>query len=287
MFESKTLKRLDQMLDEAMEGNFCEPDYNESELSRLEARWKHFLGASVLSAENTRREKENVKSLVSDIAHQTRTPMTNIKLYTALLEESLEKEAHMEHREENRKLLNAISGQTEKLEFLIQSLTKLSRLESNILEVLPTEQKLAPLLWEVCEEAKEKAARRQVHIHNTWKGDGMACYDRKWTREALGNILDNAVKYSKAQGNIWISVEEYEFYVAIAVRDEGIGMPEEEMPKIFGRFYRAEAVQQEEGVGIGLYLAREIVKREDGYIKVKSKPGEGSEFFLYLKRSLQ
>ncbi|SHK69059.1 sensor histidine kinase [Hespellia stercorisuis] len=284
MFENRTMRRLDQMLNEALDGTFCEENYDETQLSKLEARWKHFLGASVLSAENTKREKENVKSLVSDISHQTKTPMTNIKLYASLLEESLEKEQHMEHREESLRLLGAISGQAEKLEFLIQSLTKLSRLESNVLEVAPGEQQIGPLLSELCEEAGQKAEKRQVRIQNLYRGCGMACYDRKWTREALGNILDNAVKYSKPGGTIRVDVREYELYAAVSVEDDGIGIREEEQAKIFGRFYRSEAVQQEDGVGIGLYLAREIAKRQNGYIKVKSEPGAGSEFLFYLRR---
>ena len=79
-----------------------------------------------------------------------------------------------------------------------------------------------------------------------------------------------------------LSVIQYEIYLAISIRDEGIGIREEEIPKIFGRFYRSEEVNQEEGVGIGLYLTREILKKENGYVKVKSQSGKGSEFLLYL-----
>ena len=82
-----------------------------------------------------------------------------------------------------------------------------------------------------------------------------------------------------------MSVTEYEMYAAVSVKDRGRGIREEDVPKIFGRFYRAEDVQQEEGVGIGLYLAREILKKENGYIKVKSAEGEGAEFILYLPRN--
>ncbi|NCB91693.1 MAG: HAMP domain-containing histidine kinase [Clostridia bacterium] len=285
MFEGRTLKRLNQMLDEAMEGDFQESDYDETQLSKLEAKWKHFLGASVLSAENTRQEKENVKSLVSDISHQTKTPMTNIKLYASLLEESLRSEESMEHQEESLELLGEIIRQTEKLDFLIQSLTKMSRLESNILEVIPQKGEIGELIQRCVEEQQAKAEQKQVKLENTYEGRGIACYDMKWTREALGNILDNAIKYSMPHQTIRISVTEYEMYAAISVKDEGIGINQEDLPKIFGRFYRAQKVQQNEGVGIGLYLAREILKRENGYIKVKSKLGEGSEFILYLQKN--
>lgn len=285
MFGNKTLNRLEQMLDEAIAGTFREADYDETQLSRVEAKWRHFLGTSVLSKENLEKEKENVKSLVSDISHQTKTPMANIKLYASLLKENLEAEEHMENREQNLKMIGEICRQTEKLEFLIRSLTKMSRLESNIVEVKPRQQQIGTLLSAALEEAELKAQLKCVEIVNMYGGSGSACYDLKWTKEALGNILDNAVKYSPAGSRITVSVTEYEMYAAISVKDQGIGIREEDTAKIFGRFYRAGEVQQEDGVGLGLYLAREIVKKENGYIKVKSRLGQGAEFIMYLQRN--
>ena len=98
------------------------------------------------------------------------------------------------------------------------------------------------------------------------------------------NVLDNAVKYSPAGTKVLLSVQEYQMYHMISVKDHGIGIPEEEQPEIFARFYRSPGVQREEGVGIGLYLTREILKKENGYMKVRSSPGEGAEFMLFLYR---
>lgn len=285
MFGNKTLDRLDQMLSEALSGTFQEEIYDETKLSRLETKWKRFLAASLLSKENLAREKENVKSLVSDISHQTKTPMTNIKLYVDLLEETLQSDQTMERKEEALGLLEEISRQTSKLEFLIQSLTKVSRLESNIVEVKPVMQKVDRLLEETITDYSRKARTKKVAVRNTYDGNAKASFDYKWTKEALGNVLDNAIKYSKPESVITISVTEYEMYLAISVKDQGIGIREENLSQIFGRFYRSEEVNQEEGVGIGLYLTREILKKEDGYIKVKSVYGEGSEFIFYLHKA--
>lgn len=284
MFGNKTLDRLDQMLDEALSGTFQEEIYNETKLSRLETKWKRFLAASLLSKENLTREKEKVKSLVSDISHQTKTPMTNIKLYVDLLKETLQSDQDMEKKEESMRLLEEISRQTSKLEFLIQALTKMSRLESNIVEVKPVGQPVGGLLEETITDFLEKARQKKVVVRNIYDGEGKASFDYKWTKEALGNVLDNAIKYSEPESVITISVTEYEMYLAISVKDQGIGIRQENVSKIFGRFYREEAVNQEDGVGIGLYLTREILKKEDGYIKVKSIFGEGSEFILYLHK---
>ncbi len=284
MFGRKTLDRLDKMLDEAVAGSFRESDYDETQLSRIETKWKRYLGLSVLTRENMEKEKESVKSLVSDISHQTKTPMANIQLYEELLRENLESGADSGEKEQNLKLLNEIIRQGEKLDFLIQSLTKLSRLESNIVEVKPCRQKISELILAAMQDAGPKARQKGIQLINTYEGEGTADYDMKWTKEALGNVLDNAVKYSGPGGSVRISVTEYELYTAVSVKDDGIGIREEDTAKIFGRFYRAEEVQQEDGVGIGLYLTREILRKENGYTKVKSQPQKGAEFVLYLRR---
>lgn len=297
MFKNKTLERLNEMLDEAIAGTFQESDYDETELSRTEVKWKQFLGSSVLSRENLEREKDSIKELVSDISHQTKTPMANIKLYAALLRENLEMEAKMaegvavdneacrKRTQYNQNLVTEIVRQTEKLEFLIQALTKMSRLETNIVTVEPRRQSIEMLIDAAVGDIQSAAEKKGVAVAvKEYRRDIDAYYDLKWTKEALVNVLDNAVKYSPKGSQVTVSATEYEIYTAISVKDTGIGIQESDLAKIFGRFYRSEEVQQEEGVGIGLYLAREILKKEYGYIKVKSQPHKGSEFLLYLLR---
>ena len=273
-------------MDEAIAGTFKESDYDESKLSKVESKWKHFLSASALSRENVEKEKDRVKELVSDISHQTKTPMANIRLYTELLKERLEAaQPYAEKdRQENLRLLAEIDRQAEKLGFLIQSLTKMSRLESNIVEVRPKQLYVSELIDAVVQDILPKAGKKNLEVVNTYTGSGMAYYDMKWTKEALGNIVDNAVKYSPCGSRVLLSVTEYKLYTAVSVKDFGAGIREEDTAKIFRRFYRTEDVHDEDGVGIGLYLAREIVRRENGYIKVKSKPGQGAEFMMYLSR---
>ena len=271
-------ERLNQMLDEGIRGEFEESKYDESELSKVESKWKRFLQDSAMAKQNLETEKANIKGLISDISHQTKTPMANIKLYSELLSEQLEEDS-ME-----AELLEQIQAQAQKLEFLIQALTKLSRLETNILEVVPVKSQVKPLLESAVEEIRKKAEKKEIQIKIEMDFEAEAVFDRKWTEEALYNLLDNAVKYSPAGSEVLISTKLYEMWCVIAVNDRGRGISEEEIPKIFGRFYRAKEVQQEEGVGIGLYLVREILQKEGGFIKVNSEVGKGSTFLCYLPR---
>lgn len=278
IWRRKNWERLNQMLDEGIRGEFEESNYDESELSKVESKWKRFLQDSAMAKQNLESEKANIKGLISDISHQTKTPMANIKLYSELLSEQLEEDS-ME-----AELLGQIQAQAQKLEFLIQALTKLSRLETNILEVVPVKSQVKPLLESAVEEIRKKAEKKEIQIKIEMDFEAEAVFDRKWTEEALYNLLDNAVKYSPAGSEVLISTKLYEMWCVIAVSDRGRGISEEEIPKIFGRFYRAKEVQQEEGVGIGLYLVREILQKEGGFIKVNSEVGKGSAFLCYLPR---
>ena len=268
---------LNTMLDEAMSGQFQESDYDESELSKLEVKWKRFLSASVLSRQNVEKERKAIKGHVSDISHQVKTPIANIRLYGEIIEEKLEGE--------DRELAGRLLAQTELLESLIQSLVKMSRLETNIIQVEPQKQPLKPMLEELIWRGKEKQVRRGIRIVKTgWTDECHACFDRKWTSEAIYNILDNALKYTEEGSCVTIAVREYPMFVSICIQDEGPGITEEEIPKIFQRFYRGQQFQEKEGVGLGLYLAREILKKEHAYIKVSTTNQTGTSFAVYLPR---
>lgn len=251
---------------------------------RLESRWKEFLGSSVLSNKNLEAERHRLEEFISDISHQTKTPMTNIKMYTELLQEEARRgsEASIDRI---KSFANEISRQNVRLQFLIDSLTKLSRLESGTLEVVPQENKVDKLIDTAVSAVRVKAEMKNITIEHIEAEGAKAAFDMKWTTEALVNVIDNAVKYSPEGGKIQIFTETFDMYQAVHVVDEGDGIAEEDMARIFGRFFRGSEVQQEEGVGIGLYLTREIVSREDGYIKVvPNNKREGGELIVYLRR---
>ena len=295
MFKNKMVDRLDQMLDDALNGTFSESNYDETKLSRLESKWKEFLGTSVLSNQNLEAERHRLEQFISDISHQTKTPMTNIKMYTELLCEEVntlqtieDENAKNASVKKIKKYAEEIARQNVRLEFLIDSLTKLSRLESGTLEVVANRSCLNELIKSGVAAVKPKAGMKNISFVTDdieKEPPVYASFDMKWTLEALINVLDNAVKYSPEGGKIEVNISETEMYAAIHVIDEGQGITEEDATKIFGRFFRGSEVQQDDGVGIGLYLTREILSKEDGYIKVVSNDKrQGGEFILYLRK---
>lgn len=270
----KIMEHMNWMIDSAASGTFRENVYDESLLSSVEMRLAHYLASSRTSAQDLTREKEKIKELIGDISHQTKTPIANILLYTQLLSEK-------ELPEESQQCVKALHQQSEKLNFLIGSLVKTSRLETGVLTLHPETSPLSPLIEDVISQIAPKAAEKGLQME--FEPQSLyACFDKKWTAEAIYNIVDNAVKYTPAGGIISIDFLDTELFVRIGIKDSGIGISEEETAKIFGRFYRSPQVNDSEGVGIGLFLAREIITKEGGYIKVTSEPGKGSTFFVYL-----
>lgn len=270
----KIIKNLNRMLDMAMDGTFTEKSFDESLLSSLEAKLNRYLSASEVSSQNLRAEKDKIKTLIADISHQTKTPIANILLYSQLL---LEQELTCDMRP----CVEALSSQAEKLNFLIASLVKLSRLETGILELSPSVNEIQPLLNDVEMQFASKASEKNIDFV-VYPSEASAVFDRKWTLEAVCNLVDNAIKYTDDGGKVTVSVISYEMFICIQVSDTGIGINEDEQAEVFTRFYRSQRVVQEEGVGIGLYLVRQILALQGGYVKVSSEAGKGSVFYMYL-----
>ncbi len=263
---SAILDNIDEMIDRAIEGTLTENDFSEKKASKIEAKLYRFLRAGKIDRQQAVKERDSIKSLISDISHQTKTPVANILLYTQLLDE------RGVLGEEEKKLLSSISSQTEKLDFLIQALVKLSRLENGIIAVMPKRDSVEELVGEIDFGA---AITKGISFSVEHAPELTALFDRKWTAEALGNLVDNAVKYTPPGGRIRVSAKAYEMFVCIEVADDGMGIKEEETAKIFQRFYRSQQAADEKGVGIGLYLTREIIREQGGYVKVASRPGVG------------
>ena len=179
----KILENLGKMLEAAIEGNFTEASFDESLLSALESSFAHYLAASTVSARKVDAEKEKLKALIGDISHQTKTPIANILLYTQLLKE----------QPGNTDCLEALEGQTKKLQSLIDALVKTSRLETGVIALHPEPGELWSVMTSAVSQLRPKAEEKGVRI-TLEHGEANAVFDPKWTEEALYNLLDNAVK---------------------------------------------------------------------------------------------
>jgi len=271
------MKQVLDRINEALAGNYHETKYDEAMLSAIEERLNQFVIISRETKQETLRERDTIKSLISDITHQTRTPLSNILLYSQLLQE------REDINGESTTIVNQIQNQADKLNFLIEALVKSSYLETDLISISARPEQIDNLILMACQEVEMKALQKGIMIE--FAECGFICsFDLKWTLEALCNILENAIKYSPEHSRILIEVIQYELFFRIDISDSGIGIAEEEQGLIFKRFYRSPKVQQQNGLGIGLYLSREIITRQGGFIKVSAKPLKGSTFSVFLYR---
>ena len=251
-------------------------EYSETQLARIGHRLARLYQIMQENRCQVDKERQELQTLVSDISHQVKMPVSNLKMAADTLLEKSMTEA------ERTDFIRGIRTQTDKLEFLFQALVKTSRLETGVIQLDKKSSRLFDTIAQTMSGIVYVAERKEIAVAVDCPQDLTIFHDSKWTSEALFNLLDNAVKYTPTGGNISVSVVLWEMYVEIKVADTGKGISESNQAAIFRRFYREEDVHEQQGVGIGLYLAREIVTRQGGYIKVVSEPGQGSKFSIML-----
>ncbi len=227
---------------------------------------------------NVAKERADLQELISDISHQVKTPIANLNMINSTL---MEQDVPPNKQKE---FLLASASQLDKLDFLMQAMIKTSRLETGIISLEKKIQPIYDTLASALGGILLNAEKKQIDVSVDCPEHLSVPHDRKWTSEALFNILDNAVKYTPENGKIIVTVECWELYLKISIADTGKGIPEKHQGTIFKRFYREDAVHDVDGIGIGLYLAREIVTLQGGYIRVVSEIGKGSTFSVFLLR---
>lgn len=274
----KMYRVIDRMLDEVLNREpITESDIREGEISALAGKAKRIQEKMEADIWQAQEEKEQVKSLISNMSHQLKTPLAGMKMYVEILEgDDVDKI-------QQKMFLSKMRQQSEKIEWIMQSLFKMIRLEqgSIIFEAAPAN--LQKTLLDAVNGVYEKAEKKNIEIITEPFEDCMLYHNSKWTAEVLENILENAVKYTEKGGRITIQIHPLEMYTGIKIKDTGIGIRSEEQTEIFKRFYRSKDVENKEGSGIGLYLSRLILEKEKGYMTVSSEYGKGSCFTVFLQ----
>ena len=270
-----------KLLDDMMSSDMKPIQYTEEEnlFYKIQHRISRLYEVLRESKSNIVKERADLQELISDISHQVKTPIANLKMLDAtLLEQNVSPE-------KQREFLLAIGSQLEKLDFLMQAMIKTSRLEAGVIALEPKPQAIYDTLAAALGGILLNAEQKKIAVTVDCPETVTAAHDRKWTTEALFNILDNAVKYTPEGGKIHVAVVCWEMYVKIDISDTGIGIPEQHQGTIFKRFYREDRVHDAPGIGIGLYLTREIITRQGGFIRVASEVGTGSTFSVFLPHS--
>lgn len=219
---------------------------------------------------DAKKERKEVQELISEIAHQMRTPLTNLRNYLGFLCEEIKPESSGMIVS----YLSAIQSSEEKISFLTEHFIRISRLEHGLIQIRKEEKDFLKTMRNVLGQIQNQAEKKKINFQFKLPENVEFKHDANWLGESVYNLLDNAVKYSPENGKIEVSVQENEMFLTLIIRDYGIGIEPGEESQIFQRFYRGKRVTGQEGFGIGLYLAREIVIQHSGILTVKRRePG--------------
>ena len=221
-------------------------------------------------------EKRELQEMISELTHQIKTPASNIQMYCEMFSDP------DISSEEAKQFVMVIKQQLKKLEFLLDVLVKSSRLENDMINLQMENSRLIETLAAAVNSVMQKAELKGIDISVSCRPAIQVYHDMKWTAEAIENILDNSIKYTPENGKVLISVEVGEMYTVIKIKDTGKGIETAHINDIFKRFYREKSSAKDEGLGLGLYLARNIINSQGGYVSVHSSLGKGSIFFVCL-----
>ncbi len=253
------------------------PANEDTLISKLQSKVEKMVATLKLQNEKERMENENIKGLVSDLSHQLKTPLSNLKMYLEFLKNP---DASWQERE---RYLHILELSLERLSFLSESMIKVSRLESGLVTLDCKVQSINDTILQAVKDAYVGARKAGIVIRYE---EGVKCellHDRRWTAEACFNLLDNAIKYGKPGDEILLSVKQLGTTLEISVIDENEPIPQDERTHIFERFYRGRNSGEKEGVGIGLYLVREIIEKQGGYLSVHSWE-RGNKFIIVMRK---
>lgn len=274
----KTYRLIDRLLDSVLNREMiAASDVEEGEYSALVSKIKQIQEVLDNHVNSAEQEKEQVKSLVSNMSHQLKTPLANISLYAEILSKE-------EITSERKTLFSEkMQRQIDKLSWIVESLSKMVKLEQNIDGFEGKAIGIKQTILDAVDTLYEKLEKKEINFTLEPFEDRLLYHNRKWTAEVFVNLLENAVKYTDRGGTISICVKSYDLYTEIQIADNGRGIRQEEMTDIFKRFYRSPEVENMEGSGIGLYLSNLILEKEKGYMTVDSEYGKGSCFSVFLQ----
>lgn len=262
-----------------------EGDYNlklsedkEGDLSKLTESFNSMGEVIRANIAALKKEKEFIVNLLSDISHQLKTPLSSMMIYNdILLNRNLS-------REQSQTFLLNNQNQLYRMQWLIQNLLKLAKLDADAIELQIEEQSLNNTVEEAIEALEGKALEEKVNVGFVETGEIVFKHDRLWFQEALINVIKNGIEHTGEGGSVTVTLEENPLFTRIRVRDNGEGIDEEDLVNIFKRFYKSKGSKKTDSIGIGLSLAKSIVEKHGGYIEAESRLDEGTTIIMtFLK----
>lgn len=263
-------------VDKILSGKQIDMTYDETVDSAISERLNRIMEISDMQKEAAEQERDAIKALLSNINHQIRTPLANITLYAGLLKDDLKESSSVQ-------IADKIEKNVGKLDFFMKELMKSSYAEQEIISLNPRMIELDRLIKKSCQAVELEAMKKNISIQIE-NGAYKVWADPKWTEEVFVNIIENAVKYSTNGTEVRIQPVLYDSFVCVQITDNGIGIPEQEQGKVFQRFYRGSNVTDKQGFGIGLYLTREVLRKQQGFVKINSKLNKGTRVEVFLSR---
>ncbi|MBQ3513516.1 MAG: HAMP domain-containing histidine kinase [Lachnospiraceae bacterium] len=250
--------------------------YEEGDIGILMDNFSEMVRILKESIETQQKEKIFLKDLINDIFHQLKTPLSSLVVFNdILMKEEMDRETSL-------KMLTESEKQLTRIQWLIISMLKLARIEAGAVQFQKEEQPLYPTIAEAVASLNDKIEQKGHMVLIECEENLLLLHDKEWLQEALINIIKNAIEYTKEQGKIKIQAEQNPLATVIRVTDNGPGIPESEMGKIFTRFYRVQNEINPNSVGLGLAITKSIVEGQGGRIRVESDTKEGSSFTRFI-----
>lgn len=260
------------------EYNITINENKEGDLSKLAVAFNSMRETIRKNLSELRREKQFLVDLLSDISHQLKTPLSSMIVYNDIM---LNKELSMEQR--HAFLMNN-QNQLQRMQWLIQSILKLAKLDAKAIELSKEEENLNETLQEAIEALESKALEGKITINFLENKSIIFHHDKLWLQEAFINIIKNCIEHTPVGGALSIELIENPIYRRVIIEDTGEGIREEDLPNIFKRFYKGRTSRKKDSIGIGLALSKAIVEAHKGIIEVQSKVGVGTKFTItFLK----
>ena len=270
----KQLRQMSDSIDRVLHGEdfglIC--DYSEGELSVLQSEIRKMTARLREAADSLKKDKIYLTDSIADISHQLRTPLTSINIMVSMLREQ---ELSYDKRTE---LVYSLKSMLSRIDWLIETLLKMSKIDAGTAFFEKKQVSVRELIKKASMPLEASLDVRSQELI-TEIGDEFFCGDIAWSAEAVSNILKNCMEHNPPGGKIYVAARRTSVFTEITIRDTGVGLDPDDIPRLFERFYKGKT-STETSVGIGLALARSIIAQQNGTIKASNHPDGGAQFTI-------